>query len=54
VLRLLAAGLSNREISEQIVTAISTVKSHTNNIYRKFSVSTRTQAIARARQLKII
>lgn len=54
VLNYLAAGLSNREIAERIVTAVSTVKSHTNAIYRKLGISTRTQAIARARELKII
>jgi LuxR family maltose regulon positive regulatory protein len=54
VLQLIAAGLSNREIAEQLVVAISTVKTHLNNIYGKLNVSSRTQAIARARALKLI
>jgi LuxR family maltose regulon positive regulatory protein len=54
VLRLIAAGLSNREIAEELVVAVSTVKTHINNIYRKFDVSSRTQAIAQARALKLL
>jgi LuxR family maltose regulon positive regulatory protein len=54
VLELIAAGLSNREIAEQLVVAISTVKTHLNNIYGKLNVSSRTQAVARARVLKLI
>lgn len=51
VLILLTAGYSNRAIAEQLVIAVSTVKWHTNNIYRKLQVESRTQAIARARAL---
>jgi LuxR family maltose regulon positive regulatory protein len=54
VLRLIAAGLSNREIAEDLVVAISTVKTHINNIYRKLDVSKRTQAVARARELNLL
>jgi LuxR family maltose regulon positive regulatory protein len=54
VLGLIAAGLSNREIAEELVIAISTVKTHINNIYRKLDVSTRTQAVARAGRLKLV
>jgi LuxR family maltose regulon positive regulatory protein len=54
VLGLIAAGLSNREIADQLVVAISTVKTHINNIYRKLDVSKRTQAVARGRELGLL
>ena len=54
VLRLIAAGLSNREIAEELVVAISTVKTHIRNIYGKLDVSSRTQALVKARELKLI
>lgn len=54
VLRLVAAGLSNREIADEMVVAVSTVKTHVNNIFRKLGVSSRTQAIARAREMGLI
>jgi len=54
VLAYMAAGLSNPEIAARIVTAVSTVKSHTHAIFRKLGAATRTQAIARARELKLI
>ena len=50
VLRLLAAGLTNRQIAEQLVVSISTVKSHVHHICNKLDASNRTQAVARARQ----
>jgi LuxR family maltose regulon positive regulatory protein len=53
-LELIAAGCSNREIAEELVVAVSTVKSHINNIYRKLDVSSRTQAVARARGLNLV
>ncbi len=54
VLELIAAGLSNREIADCLVVAISTVKTHINNIYRKLDVSKRIQAVARARELNLL
>jgi len=54
VLRLVAAGFSNREIATELVVAISTAKTHLNNIYRKLDVSSRTQAVARARALNLM
>jgi LuxR family maltose regulon positive regulatory protein len=54
VLRLIAAGLSNREIATEIVVAVSTVKTHINNIYRKLDVSSRTRAVAKAREFKLV
>jgi LuxR family maltose regulon positive regulatory protein len=54
VLRLIAEGCSNREITGQLVIALDTVKRHTSHIYRKLDVRSRTQAIVRARQLGLI
>ena len=54
VLRLIAAGQSNQEIAQQLVLAVSTVKSHINHIYRKLSVNSRTQAIVRAQDLGLV
>jgi LuxR family maltose regulon positive regulatory protein len=54
VLRLIAAGLSNRKIAEKLVLAVGTVKAHTSNIYDKLGVRSRTQAVAHARELKLI
>ena len=54
VLVLIAAGYSNAEIGQRLFIATGTVKRHINNIYGKLSVSSRTQAIARARQLGLI
>ena len=54
VLRLIAEGLSNQEIADRMVVAVSTVKTHINNIYGKLDVASRTQALARARELKLL
>jgi ATP/maltotriose-dependent transcriptional regulator MalT len=54
ILRLLAEGLSNREIAEQLVLALGTVKWYVGEIYSKLHVASRTQAIARARGLKLL
>jgi LuxR family maltose regulon positive regulatory protein len=51
VLRLIADGLSNREIADRLIVGTGTVKTHINNIYRKLDVNSRTQAIRRAREL---
>ncbi len=53
VLALIAAGRSNREIADELVISISTVKVHTRNIYAKLDVNNRVQAVARARSLGI-
>jgi LuxR family transcriptional regulator, maltose regulon positive regulatory protein len=54
VLRLIAQGLSNREISERLFLAIITVKGHNRNIFRKLQVRRRTEAVARARELGLL
>jgi len=54
VLRLIALGLSNREISERLFLALSTVKGHNRSIFDKLQVQSRTEAVARARQLGLL
>jgi LuxR family maltose regulon positive regulatory protein len=54
VLRLMADGQSNNEIAASLVIAVSTVKSHVNNIFSKLGVASRTQALARARRLGLL
>ena len=54
VLHLIAIGDSNYEIAEQLVVAVSTVKRHVSNIFSKLGVTSRTQAVARAREFGIL
>ena|SRR5215467_11919834 len=54
VLHLIAIGDSNYEIAEQLVLAVSTVKRHVSNIFSKLGVTNRTQAVARAREFRIL
>ncbi len=54
VLQLVAQGLSNREISERLFLALSTVKGYNQKIFDKLQVQSRTEAIARARELGLL
>lgn len=54
VLRLVNEGRSNQEIADELLIAATSVKWHMKNIFSKLYVSSRTQAIARAREAKII
>jgi LuxR family maltose regulon positive regulatory protein len=54
ILQLIAAGLSNQQIAQQLVIAVGTVKWHTNNLYGKLGVRSRTQALVRARELRLL
>jgi DNA-binding NarL/FixJ family response regulator len=54
VLRLLAAGMSNQEIAEDLVLTIHTVKWHTRSLYGKLNVRNRAQALIRGTELGLI
>jgi LuxR family maltose regulon positive regulatory protein len=54
VLHLVAAGLSNQQISERLFLALGTVKGHNLKIFGKLGVQRRTEAIARARELGLL
>lgn len=54
ILRLIAEGLSNREIATTLILSETTVKWYSSQIYSKLGVKNRTQAIRRARQLHFI
>ena len=54
ILRLIAQGLSNREIGARLFLALNTVKGHNRVIFDKLQVQSRTEAIARARELGLL
>lgn len=54
VLRLLARGVSNKEIAEALGLTENTVKVHLANIYRALCVSTRTAAVRKAAHLGLV
>ena len=54
VLRLIAAGLTNREIAGRLFLSLYTVKAHARSIYDKVGAHSRTQAVASARALGIL
>jgi LuxR family maltose regulon positive regulatory protein len=54
VLRLIAQGLPNSEISARLFLALDTVKGHNRRIFEKLGVQRRTEAVARARELGLV
>jgi LuxR family maltose regulon positive regulatory protein len=54
VLHLISQGFSNKDIAEKLVIALNTVKRHISSIYSKLDVKSRTQAVARARELGLL
>ena len=50
----MSASLSNRETGEQYSIPPSTVKTHLESIYRKYGVSSRTQAVEQALLLNLV
>jgi LuxR family maltose regulon positive regulatory protein len=54
VLRLLPSGMSQREIGATLYVSQNTVKTHTRGIYRKLQASSRSEAVARARDAGLL
>ena len=54
VLTLMAQGLTNQEIADKLFVSLNTVKTHSSNLFLKLEVKRRTQAIERAKQLRLI
>jgi LuxR family maltose regulon positive regulatory protein len=54
VLRLLAVGLSNKQVADKLFISLATVKWHTSNVYSKLGVRNRTAAVAQARALGLL
>jgi LuxR family maltose regulon positive regulatory protein len=54
ILQLIAQGLSNREIGERLFLALDTIKGHNRKLFDKLQVQSRTEAIARARELGLL
>jgi LuxR family maltose regulon positive regulatory protein len=54
VLKMLAAGRSNQAIAGQLVISLDTVKKHVGHVLGKLGAASRTEAVARARELSLI
>ena len=54
VSHLIAEGLSNNSIAEKLYLSTGTVKVHLKHIYGKLDVNSRTQAVARLRELNLL
>lgn len=54
VLKEITMGHTNKEIARKLFVSENTIKTHINNIYLKLEVNRRTQAVSRARELRII
>jgi LuxR family transcriptional regulator, maltose regulon positive regulatory protein len=50
----LAAGKLNRQIADELVVALDTVKKHVSHILEKLGADNRTQAVTHARELGLI
>lgn len=54
VLELMAKGHSNQEIADKLFVSVNTVKTHLSNLFLKLEAARRTQAIQRAKELRLI
>jgi len=54
VLELIAKGNSNQEIADKLFVSLNTIKTHSSNLFVKLDVKRRTQAIQRAKELRLI
>lgn len=54
VLELMAQGFSNQEIADKLFVSLNTIKTHGSNLFLKLEVNRRTQAVQKARELRLI
>lgn len=54
VLELIERGMSNREIADKLFVSTSTIKTHTSSIFAKLDARRRTEALRRAKELRLI
>jgi two-component system, NarL family, response regulator LiaR len=54
VLQLMAEGLSNQEIADKLFISLPTVKSHSSSLFTKLAVKRRTEAVHKAKSLRVI
>lgn len=54
VLSLMSKGMNNQEIADALFVSISTIKTHSSKLFEKLEVSRRTQAVEKAKRLRII
>lgn len=54
VLELMAKGMSNQEIAQQLFVSLNTIKTHSGKVFEKLDVKRRTQAVEKAKRLNII
>lgn len=54
ILAMMAEGLSNREIAERAFVSENTVKTHASRVLDKLGAARRTQAVQRARELRLV
>jgi NarL family two-component system response regulator LiaR len=50
----MAEGLSNEELAERLYISLNTIKTHTSRLFEKLDVKRRTQAIEKAKRLRLI
>lgn len=54
VLELMAQGFSNQEIADKLFVSLNTVKTHSSNLFAKLGVKRRTEAVRRAKELRLL
>jgi two-component system, NarL family, response regulator LiaR len=54
VLQLMAEGCSNQEIAEKLFVSLNTIKTHSSRLFEKLDVKRRTQAVEKAKRLRLI
>jgi NarL family two-component system response regulator LiaR len=54
VLELMAQGFSNQEIADKLFVSLNTVKTHSSNLFAKLGAKRRTEAIRRAKELRLL